>query len=43
MGDVPDANAPGLDMVQKEVAVSAMIRIINENPGKVRDTLRCRC
>eukprot|EP00066_Takifugu_rubripes_P017401 XP_011606667.1 PREDICTED: inosine-uridine preferring nucleoside hydrolase-like isoform X1 [Takifugu rubripes] len=35
LGDVPDANAPGLDMVQKEGAVSAMIRIINENPGKV--------
>lgn len=42
LGDVPDPNAPGLDMVQKEGAVSAMIRIINENPGEVRgDTLKC--
>lgn len=42
LGDVPDPNAPGLDMVQKEDAVSAMIRIINENPGEVRgDTLKC--
>lgn len=36
LGDVPDPNAPGLDMVQEEGAVSAMIRIINDNPGKVR-------
>lgn len=35
LGDVPDPNAPGLDLIQKEDAVSAMIRIINENPGEV--------
>ncbi|XP_008294616.1 inosine-uridine preferring nucleoside hydrolase isoform X1 [Stegastes partitus] len=35
LGDVPDSNAPGLDLVQKEGAVSAMIRIVNENPGEV--------
>lgn len=40
LGDVPDPNAPSLDLVQEEGAVSAMIRIINENPGEVRgDTL----
>ncbi|KAF7665724.1 hypothetical protein LDENG_00134760 [Lucifuga dentata] len=35
LGDAPDPNAPSLDMVQEEDAVSAMIRIINENPGEV--------
>ncbi|KAM8749299.1 inosine-uridine preferring nucleoside hydrolase isoform 1-T1 [Acanthopagrus schlegelii] len=35
LGDAPDRNAPGLDLVQKEGAVSAMIRIVNENPGEV--------
>ncbi|XP_029386205.1 inosine-uridine preferring nucleoside hydrolase [Echeneis naucrates] len=35
LGDAPDPNAPGLDHVQKEGAVSAMIRIVNENPGEV--------
>uniref|UniRef100_H3C5P0 Si:dkey-4e7.3 n=1 Tax=Tetraodon nigroviridis TaxID=99883 RepID=H3C5P0_TETNG len=35
LGDAPDPNAPGLDMVQEEAAVSAMLRIINENPGEV--------
>ncbi|XP_041662237.1 inosine-uridine preferring nucleoside hydrolase isoform X1 [Cheilinus undulatus] len=35
LGDAPDPNAPSLDLVQKEGAVSAMIRIINENPGEV--------
>lgn len=34
-GDAPDPNAPSLDMIQKEGAVSAMIRIINENAGQV--------
>ncbi|XP_022595998.1 inosine-uridine preferring nucleoside hydrolase-like isoform X1 [Seriola dumerili] len=35
LGDAPDPNAPALDLVQKEDAVSAMIRIVNENPGEV--------
>ncbi|XP_068929059.1 nucleoside hydrolase-like [Petaurus breviceps papuanus] len=35
LGDVPDAGAPGLDQVQHEHAVAAMIRIINERPNKV--------
>ncbi|KAM9850670.1 inosine-uridine preferring nucleoside hydrolase isoform 2-T2 [Aulostomus maculatus] len=35
LGDAPDPNAPGLDLVQEEGAVSAMIRIVNENPGEV--------
>ncbi|XP_053733044.1 inosine-uridine preferring nucleoside hydrolase [Synchiropus splendidus] len=35
LGDAPDPGAPSLDLVQKEGAVSAMIRIINENPGEV--------
>lgn len=45
LGDAPDPNAPGLDMVQTEGAVSAMIRIVNENPGEVndRDRLLCVC
>lgn len=36
MGDAPDPNAPSLDLVQKESAVSAIIRIANENPGEVK-------
>lgn len=36
LGDAPDPDAPGLDQVQKESALSAMVRIINENPGEVR-------
>lgn len=36
LGDVPDSAAPGLDLVQEEGAVSAMIRLVNENPGEVR-------
>ncbi|XP_021434468.2 inosine-uridine preferring nucleoside hydrolase isoform X1 [Oncorhynchus mykiss] len=35
LGDAPDPNAPGLDMLQMEGAVSALIRIVNENPGEV--------
>ncbi|KAM6987049.1 inosine-uridine preferring nucleoside hydrolase [Aplochiton taeniatus] len=35
LGDSPDPNAPGLDLIQREGAVQAMIRIINENPGVV--------
>ncbi|XP_050975046.1 inosine-uridine preferring nucleoside hydrolase [Labeo rohita] len=35
LGDAPHPDAPGLDLVQKEGAVSAMIRIVNENPGEV--------
>ncbi|XP_028289601.1 inosine-uridine preferring nucleoside hydrolase isoform X2 [Parambassis ranga] len=35
LGDAPDPNAPGLELVQEEAAVSAMIRIVNENPGEV--------
>ncbi|XP_041806762.1 inosine-uridine preferring nucleoside hydrolase isoform X2 [Chelmon rostratus] len=35
LGDAPDPDAPSLDLVQKEGAVSAMIRIVNENPGEV--------
>ncbi|KAM3862032.1 inosine-uridine preferring nucleoside hydrolase [Diretmus argenteus] len=35
LGDAPDPNAPGLDMVQAEGAVAALIRIVSENPGEV--------
>lgn len=35
LGDAPDPNAPSLDLVQKEHAVDAIIRIVNENPGQV--------
>ncbi|XP_029967687.1 inosine-uridine preferring nucleoside hydrolase isoform X2 [Salarias fasciatus] len=34
-GDAPDPGAPGLDLLQEEGAVAAMIRIVNENPGEV--------
>ncbi|CAL8322674.1 unnamed protein product [Merluccius merluccius] len=35
LGDVPDLNVPGLDMIQEEGGVSAMIRLVNENPGQI--------
>ncbi|XP_028991562.1 inosine-uridine preferring nucleoside hydrolase [Betta splendens] len=35
LGDAPDPSAPSLDLLQKEGAVSAIIRIVNENPGEV--------
>lgn len=35
LGDAPDPNAPSLDLIQKEHAVDAIIRIVNENPGQV--------
>lgn len=35
LGDIPDPDAPGLECLQKEEAVRAMIRIVNENPGEV--------
>lgn len=42
LGDVPDPNAPGLDWIKQESAVSAISRIINENPREVRGLL-CVC
>eukprot|EP00062_Callorhinchus_milii_P006896 gi/632948261/ref/XP_007889493.1/ PREDICTED: inosine-uridine preferring nucleoside hydrolase-like [Callorhinchus milii] len=41
LGDAPDPSAPGLEQVQTEHAVNAMIRIIAEHPGQVRRT-QCR-
>lgn len=38
LGDVPDPDAPGLELLQKERAVQALIRIIKENPGEVKQT-----
>lgn len=35
LGDVPDPKAPGLELLQQEDAVHAIIRIINENSGEV--------
>ncbi|XP_078078997.1 nucleoside hydrolase-like [Mustelus asterias] len=35
LGDVPDCNAPGLEHIQAEHAVNAMIRIVNEHIGEV--------
>ncbi|KAG8442471.1 hypothetical protein GDO86_011313 [Hymenochirus boettgeri] len=35
LGDVPDSKAPGLDHMQKEHAVDALIRIVSEHPGQV--------
>uniref|UniRef100_A0A8C0ILT0 Inosine/uridine-preferring nucleoside hydrolase domain-containing protein n=1 Tax=Chelonoidis abingdonii TaxID=106734 RepID=A0A8C0ILT0_CHEAB len=34
LGDVPVPNAPRLDYLQKEHAVIAMLRIVNEKPGQ---------
>ncbi|KAM9820264.1 inosine-uridine preferring nucleoside hydrolase-like [Neosynchiropus ocellatus] len=35
LGDVPDPDAPGLELLQEEHAVHAIIRIATENPGEV--------
>lgn len=38
LGDVPDPDAPGLDLLQKRRGVTAMIKTVNQNPGEVRQT-----
>lgn len=38
LGDVPEPDAPGLELVQKKKAVAAMIKIVKQNPGEVRET-----
>lgn len=35
LGDVPDPDAPGLELVQKKKAVPALIKMIKQNPGQV--------
>uniref|UniRef100_A0A8C4Z005 Inosine/uridine-preferring nucleoside hydrolase domain-containing protein n=1 Tax=Gadus morhua TaxID=8049 RepID=A0A8C4Z005_GADMO len=35
LGDSPDPQAPGLDQLQAEGAVEALIRLVRENPGEV--------
>ncbi|XP_019959463.1 inosine-uridine preferring nucleoside hydrolase-like [Paralichthys olivaceus] len=35
LGDVPDPDAPGLQLLQKEKAVEAIIKMVNDNPGEV--------
>ncbi|XP_041822278.1 inosine-uridine preferring nucleoside hydrolase-like [Chelmon rostratus] len=35
LGDVPDPNAPGMDMLQDTHATQAMVNIVNDNPGEV--------
>lgn len=35
LGDVPDPNAPGLELLQQEDAVHAIVRIVNEHVGEV--------
>ncbi|XP_059502761.1 nucleoside hydrolase-like [Stegostoma tigrinum] len=35
LGDVPDCNAPGLEHIQAEHAVNAIIRTVTEHPGQV--------
>ncbi|XP_059184175.1 inosine-uridine preferring nucleoside hydrolase-like [Centropristis striata] len=35
LGDVPDPDAPGLELLQKRKGVPAMIKLINQNPGEV--------
>uniref|UniRef100_A0A669ECU0 Probable uridine nucleosidase 1 n=2 Tax=Oreochromis niloticus TaxID=8128 RepID=A0A669ECU0_ORENI len=35
LGEVPDPDAPGLELVQKKKAVNAMIKTVNQNPGEV--------
>uniref|UniRef100_A0A3Q2VQU1 Inosine/uridine-preferring nucleoside hydrolase domain-containing protein n=1 Tax=Haplochromis burtoni TaxID=8153 RepID=A0A3Q2VQU1_HAPBU len=35
LGDVPDPDAPGLDLLQKKKAVQAMIKLVKDNAGEV--------
>uniref|UniRef100_A0A3Q4BI40 Inosine/uridine-preferring nucleoside hydrolase domain-containing protein n=1 Tax=Mola mola TaxID=94237 RepID=A0A3Q4BI40_MOLML len=35
LGDVPDPDAPGLELVQKEKGVLAMLKIVNQHPEEV--------
>ncbi|XP_034007277.1 inosine-uridine preferring nucleoside hydrolase-like [Trematomus bernacchii] len=35
LGDVPDPNAPGLELLQKKRAAQAIIKMVNEHPGQV--------
>ncbi|KAM9333936.1 inosine-uridine preferring nucleoside hydrolase-like [Symphorus nematophorus] len=35
LGDVPDPDAPGLELLQKKKAVQALIKTVKENPGEV--------
>lgn len=35
LGGVPDPDAPGLELLQKEEAANAIINIVNQNPGEV--------
>ncbi|KAE8597725.1 hypothetical protein XENTR_v10016578 [Xenopus tropicalis] len=35
LGDVPDPNAPGLDLIQKEYAVDALKRIVSKHPEQI--------
>ncbi|KAG8442470.1 hypothetical protein GDO86_011312 [Hymenochirus boettgeri] len=35
LGDVPDPNAPGLELIQKEHAVDALKRITSKYPGQI--------
>lgn len=38
LGDAPDPSAPGLDQLQGEGAVQALVRIVNEHPGEAGGT-----
>ena len=35
LGGAPDPDAPGLELLQTEGSVEAIIRLVNENPGEV--------
>uniref|UniRef100_A0A669F1X5 Inosine-uridine preferring nucleoside hydrolase n=2 Tax=Oreochromis TaxID=8139 RepID=A0A669F1X5_ORENI len=35
LGDVPDPDAPGLDLLQKKNAVQAMVKLVKDNAGEV--------
>ena len=36
LGDVPDPEAPGLELLQEQGAPQAIAQIVSENPGEVR-------
>lgn len=41
LGDVPDPDAPSLDLLQSRHAVKALIKIVKQNKGEVGQSYIC--
>lgn len=40
LGDVPDPDAPGLELLQEEEAVLALIKLVKKNAGEVNVSIK---